>query len=124
MPITMSVDHGRNQVDAVALGRITYGDVEKHLLQERCFKGLAYREFIDARRAGLAFALYPSEIRQIVALIRSLSNESKFGPTAVLVPNDFAFGIIYMLAILVEDVAEIKPFLDEQQAQAWLDSKL
>ena len=75
---------------------------------------------IDVRSAGLSFAFYPSQIRKIVALIRKLSNESKFGPTAVLVPNDFAFGIIHMLGILIEDVPEVRPFRDEQEARSWL----
>jgi len=120
VPIIMNVDHARKQVDTVALGRITYAEVEKHLLQERCFEGLAYKELIDARSAALSFALYPSEIRNTVALIRSLSKEFKFGPTAIMVPNDYAVGIIHMLGFLVEDVAELRPFRDEQEARSWL----
>lgn len=122
MPITMHVDHERQQVYTVAVGPIRYAEIEKHLIEERCFNGLAYKEFIDACNATLSFVLYPSEIRQIMALIRGLGKESKLGPTAVLVPNDFAFGIIHMLGILIEDVAEVRPFRDEREARAWLVS--
>jgi hypothetical protein len=120
MPITLTIDHDRRQVDAVAIGPITYTDVENHLLAERNSEGLAYREFVDAREATLVFASYPAQVRQMVALIRSLGKESTLGPTAVLVADDFAFGIMRMLEALVEDVAEIRPFREEQLARAWL----
>jgi len=45
MPIIMNVDHDRNEVDAIAIGPINYADIENHLLTERYFNGLAYKEF-------------------------------------------------------------------------------
>ena len=63
------------------------------------------------------------EIRQIVKLLRRLGQESKLGPTAVLVSTDVAFGIIRTLEALVEDVCEVKPFREEQEARAWLAMK-
>ena len=118
MPIIMKVDHERKEVDCVAVGPISYSDVVNHLLAERNFKGLAYKEFVDARGAGLVWT--PEQGRQIVGLIRSFSKESSLGPTAVLVSSDVAFGVMRMLEILVEDVCEVKPFRDEQDARAWL----
>jgi len=124
MPIIVSaVDHERNQIDAVAFGPINYAEVEKHLLEERGMEGLAYKEFVDARDAGLIFALSPAEIRQIVGLVRSLCQQSPFGPTAVLVLTDFAFGIMRAMEMLLEDVLEIRPFRDEKIARSWLASK-
>src|ERR1700681_1216270 len=73
MPITMTIDHERREVDAVATGLIRYADVEKHILAERNFGGMAYKEFFDVRDAKLLFALSSAEIRQIVALVRDLS---------------------------------------------------
>jgi hypothetical protein len=118
--ITLNVDHERKQVDAVAIGPISYADVEDHLLAERHFGGLPYKEFIDARAAGVLFNT--AEIRRIVALLRRLGQESKLGPTAVLVSTDVAFGLMRMLEILVEDVANVEPFRDEQEARGWLAS--
>jgi hypothetical protein len=69
MPIIMKVDHERKEVDCVAVGPISYADVVNHLLMERNFKGLAYREFIDARGAGLLWT--PEQARQIVGLHRA-----------------------------------------------------
>ena len=55
--IMLSVDHERKEVDAVAIGPVTYADVENHLLTERYFGGLPYKEFIDARCVGILFTL-------------------------------------------------------------------
>ena len=99
---------------------MSYADVEAHLLKERYLSGLAYKEFIDA--SGVDVLLTPAEIRQIVALLRRLGQESKLGPTAVLVSTDVAFGLMRMLEILVDDVAKVKPFRDEREARGWLAS--
>ena len=123
MPIIIRViDHERTELEAVAFGPIDYAEVEKHLLEERTMEGLAYKEFIDARGAELVFALSPTEIRQIVGLIRNLSQQSKFGPTAVLVSTDFAFGIMRAMEMLLEDVTDLRPFRHENLARSWLAS--
>ena len=125
MPIVIrSVDYDRHEMEAVALGSIHYKDVEKHLLEERMIGGISFREFMDARDASLAFALTPTEIRQIFALVRNLCRECKFGPTAVVVSGDYAFGIMTAMEVLLEDVAEIRPFREERLARSWLASKV
>lgn len=124
MPIVIrNIDHQRNEIDSVAFGPIHYAQVEKHLLEERNIGGLPYKEFIDACDVELLFALSPAEIRQIVALVRNLCQQSNFGVTAVLVSNDFAFGIMRAMEMLLEDVADIRPFRDEKLARSWLASK-
>jgi len=124
MPIEIRrIDHDCHEIDAVALGPVDYIDIEKHLVEERNIGGISYKEFIDARDANLVFALNPAEIRQIVALVRSLCQQSKFGPTAALVSTDFAFGIMRAMEMLLEDVADVRPFRDEKLARSWLASK-
>lgn len=118
MPIILDVDHNRREVHSVALGPVSYADVENHLLTERHFGGLAYKELIDARGAGIVFT--PAQARKIVELLRSLGRSSGLGPTAVLVDNDLAFGAMLIVEALTEDVAEVKPFRDETEARKWL----
>jgi hypothetical protein len=123
MPIIIRViDREHNELEAVAFGQINYAEVEKHLLEEHTVDGLAYKEFIDARDAELVFALSPTEIRQIVGLVRSLSQQSKFGPTAVLVSTDFAFGIMRAMEMLLSDITDVRPFRQENLARSWLAS--
>jgi len=121
MPIILGVDHERKQVDAVGVGAVSYADVENHLLTERHFGGIAYKEFIDGRAAEVHWTA--REAQKIVELIRRLAVESKVGPTAVLVSNDVSFGVMRMLEILIEDTAEVKPFRSEDEARAWLALK-
>ena len=124
MPILIrNIDHERHELDAIAFGPINYAQIEKHLIEERNIGGLAYKEFVDARDAGLVFALSATEIRKIVALVRNLCQQCKFGPTAVLVSTDFAFGIMRAMEMLLDDVAEIRPFREERLARSWLASK-
>jgi hypothetical protein len=121
MPIIMSVDHERKLVNAIAIGPVSFSDVENHLSMERQFGGLTYKELLDARGAGIGFT--PTEIRQIVSLIRTLGQKSKLGPSAVLVSTDFAFGVTRLLEALLEDVCEIRPFWNEEEAKAWLATR-
>ena len=121
MPFTLNVNHEDKEVDAVAVEPITYADTVNHLLNERHFAGLAYKEFIDAR--GAVFLWTPEEIREIVATVRNLHEELHFGPTAVLVSTDVAFGTVRMLQLLIEDLTEVRPFRVEREARAWLSTK-
>lgn len=124
MPILIrNIDHEHHELETIAFGPIDYAQIEKHLIEERNIQGLAYKEFIDARDAGLVFALSPTEIRKIVLLVRSLCQQCKFGPTAVLVSTDFAFGIMRAMEMLLDDVAEIRPFREERVARSWLASR-
>jgi hypothetical protein len=121
MPILIrDISRERREINALALGKIHYSEIEKHLVEERSLEGLAYKEFMDARDAFLSFAGSPAEIRQIVALVRNLGRQQQFGPTAVLVSTDFAFGVMNAMECLVEDVADIKPFREEVLARSWL----
>jgi hypothetical protein len=44
------------------------------------------------------------------------------GPTAIIVVSDFAYGMMRMLEILVEDVCDIRPFRDRGEAEKWINS--
>jgi hypothetical protein len=122
MPIRIiSIRHDTKELEAEAFGPIHYREIEKHLTEERFVGGLTYKEFIDARDARLSFFVSPFEIRQIVKLIHDLGKQSKFGRTAVLVSTEFNAGIMHAMGMLVEDVAELVPFMNEEEARSWLD---
>jgi hypothetical protein len=124
MPIIIrDIDHEKKRIDAIAFGPIHYAEVEKHLIEERNIGGVPYKEFMDACDASFEFALSPAEIRQIVGLVRSLCQQSRFGPTAVLVSTEYAFGIMRAMEMLLNDVAEIRPFRDARSARSWLASQ-
>jgi hypothetical protein len=118
MPIAYSIDREQGFMHSVAEGLVTLRDVRLHLEQERGDHGLGLSELVDARRATLAFD--PTQVRQIVAVLRELAQGHDLGPTAVLVSSDYSFGMLRMLETLVEDVCAIRPFRDEAEAREWL----
>ena len=118
MPIISRVDHKRREVEAMAVGPVSFADVAAHFSHERHRHGLSYPAFLDVRAAGIAFS--PDEARQIGELIRNLARETKLGRTAILVSSDEGFAAVCKLEEMVGDVCELKAFRDEQDARAWL----
>jgi hypothetical protein len=121
MPIIINVDHEQQLVRALAIGPVTFEDIRAHVSQEHHWHGLSYPELIDARGAGPS--LDPSEVNQLLDLVRPMANHTHLGRTAVLVSTDYAFGIVGVVEKLVEEYCEIKAFRDEDEALKWLTSK-
>ena len=119
MPISTTFDHQHRRVIARAEGSVTLEEIRDHLEEERQEPGLAYSEVIDARDAIPAFS--PADVRVLVAWLRWLGERTQLGPTAVVVSNDFQFGMIRMVEILVEDVCLVKPFRETLSAEIWLE---
>jgi len=120
MAITSSIDHDRRYMEATASGTVTWEEVRAHLLEERCQRGLSYAELIDGRSATPAWS--SAQAREVVVLLTTLGRESRLGPTAVVVSDDYSFGMMRMLEILLEEVCIVRPFRDYDAAQQWLRS--
>jgi hypothetical protein len=120
MPITYSIDSARRRLFAVAEGSVTYGEIMAHLGKERDDEGLPLPELIEAREATVV--LTAAEVRQVVERLRALGGESALGPTAVVTDDDVSYGIMRMLEVLVEDVCDIRPFRDRDEAEEWLNA--
>ncbi len=119
MPITTTFDHQHRRVIARAEGPITLEQIREHLEEERQEPGLAYAELIEARDA--IPELSPADMRVLVAWLRWLGERTRLGPTAVVVSNDFQFGMVRMVEILVEDVCIVRPFREKLSAEIWLE---
>ncbi len=121
MPITFSVDHEGKRVMAVAAGPITMDDIRDHLSSERGEGGLAYGELIDASKASPA--LSTADARATVNILKDLGRDGALGPTAIIVPNDVSYGLVRMVEILLEGVADVRPFRTNEIADAkeWLE---
>ena len=120
MPITFEVDHEHHLVRTVATGPITYAEVERHLFQEHEARALGFPELIDAHAA--IPKLSAADVRQIVGLLRGLSRNATLGRTAIIVPSEFAAGLMLMIAMLMEDIFPLRTFRDTASAEAWLAS--
>lgn len=118
MTITHSIYHDLCYMKATASGPVDWEEARTHLIDERREGGLSYAELIDARSATPKWSTH--QVRSIVELLKTLAQESKLGPTAVVVSSDFAFGMLRMLETLLEDVCIVKPFRDYDAAEQWL----
>jgi len=121
MPITLSVDHEGKTTTAVASGPITMDDIRAHLFRERDAGGLPYRELVDATKAEPH--LGTADARATVDLLKTLGAKGALGPTAVIVPNEVGYGLVRMVEILLEGLAEVRPFRTNEAAEAreWLE---
>ena len=121
MPITYSIDREKRRLTAVATGAVKYPEVLRHLELERLDGGLPLLELIDGTNATAA--LSSAEVRAIVERLRALGRSEALGPTAIVVNDNASYGMMRMLEILVEDVAEVRPFRDRAEAEAWLRTR-
>ena len=115
------MDHASRSMIATADGLITLDDIRRHLEAERREAGLSYAELIDARTATPS--LSSADVRTLVSLVRDMAASQSLGPTAVVVSTDYAYGMLRMLDMLVEDVCAIRPFHDVPEGRLWLASQ-
>ena len=123
VPIQLAVDHEIKEVKTTVTGPIVMEDIQDHLAQERREGGLAYREFIDASDAEPL--MNTKDARATVELLKTLAGQGLLGPTAVIVPNEMAYGLVRMVEILLDGVAEVRPFRKAEavDAREWLNGK-
>ncbi|MGA8014157.1 MAG: hypothetical protein WB949_17130 [Candidatus Acidiferrales bacterium] len=121
MPLIAGVDHDRKEVSVVAIGQISLADVREHLLHERRDQGLSYPEFVDLRGAGLPFE--PGDFQQIAEILRALSLEGPLGPAAFVVSSEADLETMRALEVMAKDYREMKTFLSQGEARAWLDTR-
>jgi hypothetical protein len=118
MPIVSSLYHDRKTMIAVASGPVSWEEVKLHLFEERFEDGLSYSELIDARTATPTWS--SAQSREFVDLLTAFGAKTTLGPTAVVVSDDFSFGMLRMLEILLEHICIVKPFHDYGEAEQWL----
>jgi hypothetical protein len=118
MPITHTIDHKRGRLSAAATGSVTLADILQHLKEERLSVGLHLPETIDGRTGTVAFS--PGDVRTIVEALRELATKHSLGPTAVIVATDYAYGMMRLVEMLVDDVCKVRPFRDPADAERWL----
>jgi hypothetical protein len=121
VPITFTVDHARREVHAVASGRVTFDEIEGHVLKQRDARVVSYRELFDGRLGEVEFAA--ADTPRIVELMRKLLKEGPIGAKAVIAPDGYVFGVSRMIEMLAEEFCEIKIFRDEDAARNWLAAK-
>ncbi|RPI06457.1 MAG: STAS/SEC14 domain-containing protein [Ignavibacteriae bacterium] len=118
MSMTTTIDHAHRRVHVKVEGIISLNDIRAHLEEERIGIGLTYDELIDAH--GFSINISQQAVHTLVEVLRRLGKESRLGPTAVIVDSDIGYGMLRMLSVLVEDVCQVQPFRQQEEAEQWL----
>ena len=105
----------------MASGRVTFAEIEGHVLRQRDAGVVAYRELFDGRAGEVEFAA--ADTPRIVELMRRLTNEGLIGAKAIVAPEGYTYGVARMIEMLAEDFCEMKIFRDEDEAREWLAAK-
>lgn len=118
MPSHYHLDPLRHWLITKFTGLITVDEIRAHLELESQDGLLGHPEIIDVTSAQVT--LTPAEVRDIVELVRQHARTHALGPAAVLVKDEFSYGMARMLEILIEDLCDVRPFRSMAQAEAWL----
>ncbi len=123
MPITCTVDRERDLLVIVATGRLSGAEILTHLEErERVEAPLSpLRGLVDATGANYG-AMSQAEVLAIAERLKHLRKQHDLGATAIVVGNTASYGVLRMLGVLAEDVCRVRPFMDRQDAEEWLNS--
>jgi hypothetical protein len=120
MPITYVIDRFRQRMVTQAEGLVTFADLNSHLDAEARDRGVDLPELFDGRSATTDITT--GDVRRLVQRVQKMVRAQPFGPTAIIVINDFAFGMARMFSILVErDGVAVEVFRDVESGSLWLD---
>jgi hypothetical protein len=118
LAITFQFDHNAGILRTTAEGVVNYDELYNHLIEERQAMGLSLPEIVDARTAS--FEVTDGEARSLMWLLRSWSEMNDMGPTAVIVGNPVAWGVIRMMGAIAGDSMPTAPFWTNEEAEAWI----
>lgn len=122
MTVTCTINNKYKYIETIASGPITYEDITFHLLNSDHEHGLGYAELVDASLATPDWS--SEEAREIVKLLKNIGHGIQLGPLAVVVSNDYSFGMIRMLGFFLDDLCAVSPFYDLDEAKHWLQSRM
>jgi len=119
MPISYSLDRPRQFVRTTVDGRVTVEDILGHLEAVRREQALPYAELIDADGAARPF-LSATDIWRAALQVKTAQLPAPFGPRAVIVRDDAAFGLTRIFTNIVSGFFPIEAFRSREQAEEWL----
>ena len=118
MPFARRFDPERQWLWVTASGRISYEDLLQHMQDARTEGVLRYPHFVDGTSATIAFSA--ADARNFARALAGLSGIESFGPSAVLVSTDVAYGMSRMLQTLLKETVRVRVFRARSEAELWL----
>ncbi len=118
MRVSTEIDRKKQRLLIKFEGRVAYADIEG-MINDSAKEGiLHYQLLVDARK--VTFNLFPTDISRFADLVQSMAAQSPLGPTAVLVSDAVANGIIHLLSLVASGMCKVKGFRERASAERWL----
>jgi len=120
MPISVTVEKESRRLRTVVEGQVSIDEVTTHF-QTLTRDGLAgLPDLIDARPAQ-GPGWHSPDLRRAADLVSTFASRGPFGPCAVVVSSNAAFGMVRTLSAPLASRMPMEVFRDTAEAEAWLD---
>ena len=119
MPIVYSFDAEHGLIRTVVTGHVTRADVGEYFRQVQKESYFPAPSLTDVRDASAD--LSGDDVRGITKDFQCFGEAMRPCPIAVVVSSELSYGLTRMISLLLDDVANIRPFRDEDAATAWLE---
>ena len=125
MPIVYEIDRDRSVIRTRAIGAVTLDEVLAHFKELRADADVPGRPNILLDLTAQVSAPERDQLRAVVAEMKSLGTELRWGALAIVAKSDLLFGMSRILGVFVEDsFSNIGVFRQMAEAERWLDVQL
>jgi hypothetical protein len=119
MSISYSLDRALRQVRTTVDGPVTVTDILNHMEAVRREEALSYAELIDAAGAPQGL-LSATDMWRAATRVRNARLPEPFGPRAVIVRDEAAFGLARIFTNILSGFFPIEVFRNRERAEEWL----
>ena len=125
MPILYEIDQARGLIRTRCAGAVSLDEVLAHFKELRTEPGLPVRVNVLLDLSALASAPERDQLRAVVAEMKELGSDMRWGVLAIVAKTDLLFGMSRILGVFVEDsVSNTGVFRQPAEAERWLDAQL
>jgi|FEC22Drversion2_1045045.scaffolds.fasta_scaffold01406_2 hypothetical protein len=119
MPIYWAIDPPKQLMTAMAKGQVRQHEALAYLDAMMAAKAGGYRRLFDGSQGEPQMST--DELMEVAARMRSMQQEVKAGPLAVVMPADKYAQFARMLGILSVPDRPMRVFTNARAARAWLN---
>jgi hypothetical protein len=118
MPATYVFDPTRSWLLTHISGPVGIAEIRQHLQSERSLLYAGYPQLMDATQATPRVTA--EDVRAVADQVREMARSAERGPTAIVVKDDVAYGMLRMVEVLAGEACAIRPFRSFLEAENWL----
>jgi hypothetical protein len=125
MPITYEIDRARGLLRTRCVGATSLDEVLEHFKELRADPDVPARAHILLDMTAQVSAPERDQLRAVVAEMKSLGTDLRWGALAIVAKTDLLFGMSRILGVFVEDsFSHVGVFRQTAEAERWLEAHL